>query len=406
MAVKASDLSVKALKPRPIRYEVPVAGHRGLVVTVWPSGDKAWTYRGRIDGRLYREKLGSYPAIGLNEARMAYAALREQRDKGVDLAARRQREAQTDRQSPTVKKLCGDYIERHAKPHKRTWAADERMLDKDVLPAWGRLKAESIMRADVVALIDKINDRGSQMQAGKVLALVRKVWNFGIERGVLATNPAARIPRPARVRAKDRVLSDVELRAVWKKLAKTDVRPQVRDAILLQILTGQRIGEALQAEWTEIDLKEKTWLIPASKSKNRREHLVPLSEQAAALIDGQARATNFLFPAGRGGLAIRSEVAAHELAEAMGALGVAKFTTHDLRRTVETRMASLGVGKETRDRVLNHTDRSVGGVHYNRYDYLLEKRAALGTWATNLARIVNGAESTVTPLRRLNRSRR
>jgi integrase len=338
--------------------------------------------------------------MGLNEARMAYAGLKEQRDRGVDLAARRQRAAQTDRLSPTVRKLSGDYIERHAKPNKRTWAADERMLAKDVLPSWGRLKAESITRTDVVSLIDKINDRGSQMQAGKVLALVRKIWNFGIERGVLGMNPAARIPRPARVRTRDRVLSDIELRTVWKKLAKADLRPQVRDAILLQLLTGQRIGEALKAEWSEIDLKERTWLIPASKSKNRREHLVPLSEQAAALLDAQPRATNFVFPAGRGELSIRSEVAAHELAEAMQMLGISKFTTHDLRRTVETRLASLGVDKEIRDRVLNHADRSVGGVHYNRYDFLREKRGALDLWATRLEQIRSGKEPTVTVLRR------
>src|SRR4051812_42986226 len=121
MAVKASDLAIKALKPRAVRYEVPVVGNRGLVVTIWPSGERAWTYRGRIGGKLYREKLGDYPAMPLNEARLAYARIREQRDKGVDLAARRQRAAQHDRQSPTVKALCRDYIERHAMPHKRTW---------------------------------------------------------------------------------------------------------------------------------------------------------------------------------------------------------------------------------------------------------------------------------------------
>ena len=137
---------------------------------------------------------GRLPGYAPNEARLAYARIREQRDRGVDLAARRQRAAQHDRSSPTVKALCRDYIDRHAKPNKRTWVQDERMLDKDVIPAWGRLKAEGITRTDVVTLLDRISDRGSPMQAGKVLALVRKVWNFGIDRGVLALNPAARIP--------------------------------------------------------------------------------------------------------------------------------------------------------------------------------------------------------------------
>ena len=89
------------------------------------------------------------------------------------------------------------------------------------------------------------------------------------------------------------------------------------------------------------------------------------------------------------------------MAEALQDIEVEKFTTHDLRRTVETRLASLGVAKETRDRVLNHTDRSVGGVHYNRYDYLAEKRGALELWAEKLSQIASGKKSTVTPIRRI-----
>lgn len=391
MPVKASDLAIRALKPRAARaYEVPVLGNRGLVVTIHPTGEKAWTYRGRIDGKLYREKLGMYPAMTLVAATLKFTELRDQRSKGVDLAARRQRSAQKARHSPTVKALCGDFIERHAKPNKRTWMQDQRMLNRDVLPAWGRLRAEGITRADVVSLLDQITDRGSPMQAGKVLALVRKVWNFGIDRGALAINPAARVPRPTKARTRDRVLTDAELKDAWLKLPKSGVRPQVAAAMKLQLLTGQRIGEALQAEWSEIDLKERIWLIPASKSKNRREHLLPLTDQAAAIIEAQPRMSRFVFPAGRGDSAIRTEVAAHELADALPNTGIAKFTTHDIRRTVETRLASIGIPKETRDRVLNHTDRSVGGVHYNRYDYLPEKRAALELWAQRLTDAVVG----------------
>ena len=191
------------------------------------------------------------------------------------------------------------------------------------------------------------------------------------------------------------------MRYVLLKLPKADIRPQVAAAIQLQLWTGQRIGEALQTEWTEIDTSERTWRIPASKSKNRREHLVPLTAEALALIEAQPRISRFVFPAARGDAAIRSEVAAHELAGALQDTDIAKFTTHDSRRTVETRLASLGVAKETRDRVLNHVDRSVGAVHYNRYDYLSEKRAALEAWAAKLAQIVSGKKSTVTPIRRV-----
>ena len=206
------------------------------------------------------------------------------RDKGVDLAARRQRAAQHDRQSPTVKALCHDFIERHAKPHKRTWVQDQRMLDKDVIPAWGRLKAEGITRADVVTLLDRISDRGSPMQAGKVLALVRKVWNFGIDRGALKPGIRPRaFPASKGQRRRPRAC-DSELRYVLLKLANAAMRPQVAAAIQLQAvdwLTNWRSPASRMVR--KSTPAERTWLIPASKSKNRREHLVPLSPQAFAV---------------------------------------------------------------------------------------------------------------------------
>ena len=419
--VKPSDLAIKALKPRATRYEVPVAGHRGLVVTVQPSGDKAWTYRTRANGRLYREKLGIYPAMTLAAAQEAFGKIRNDRARGVDLAARKQMAAQQARRNPRVSELCADYLERHAKPNKRTWREDELMLNKDVLPAWGRLRAESVGRRDVTALVDSITDRGSPMQAGKVLALVRKVWNFGIQRGAVAVNPAARMPRPATVKSRDRVLTDAEILALWTNADASGLRPQIAAALKLELLTGQRIGECLSIEWDELDLTAGTWLIPGSKSKNKREHLVPLTARAVELLSAQPRIGPFAFPARTDAKRpeerpVRSDVAAHELREvlrppkgrgaqpnplhaALREINAKPFTSHDLRRTVGTRLSSLRVDKEVRDRVLNHLDPSVGAVHYDRYDFLDEKRAALEAWASLLDTILSDTpREKVTPL--------
>ena len=401
--VKPSAKAIESLKPEAVRYETSVAGHRGLIVTVHPTGDRTYSYRGRIEGRLHRERLeiDGVPVTTFAEARKVYGDLAARRRTGVHLPSRHQQAAQERAEHPTVAKLCADYIERHAKPNKRSWQQDARMLAKDVLPAWGKLKADAITRPGVVALLDEITDRGSPMQAGKVLALVRKVWNFGLDRGAVPTNPAARIPRPVKVRAKDRVLSDAELRVFWLRLDESGMRPQVAGALRLQLLTGSRIGEALSVEWSEVDAKAATWLIPAAKSKSKREHLVPLSARALAAIQAQPQVGRYVFPArGKEPKAVRTEVAAHELTEALAGdtafaraireAGGQPFTSHDLRRTVETRLASLGIGREVRDRVLNHRDASVSGTHYNRHDYLAEKRAALEAWASLLDGIVSG----------------
>lgn len=402
MAIKASDLAVRALKaPKSLKIEVGIDGYRGLVVIVYPGGEKVWTFRTRKDRRLYRERIGAYPGTTLREAVRRYAELRDERSKGVDLAARRQRTVLEARRAPSVADLADDYIERHAKPNKRSWRQDAAMLKADVLPRWARLKAKSIERADVIALLDAIVDRGAPMQAGKVLALVRKLFNFGIERGVLAVNPATRIPRPTRPRIRNRVLADDEIRAFWHGLDQSKVRKQIRAALRLQLLTGQRIGEVLGARWCDVDLEAGTWLVPATRSKNRREHMVPLSPAAVSVLKDQESVGDLVFPAARGDQPIRSEVAAHELAEALPKLGAGKFTTHDLRRTVETRLAALGFGREVRDRVLNHVDRSVGATHYNRHDYLVEKRRALDAWANALAAILDpSTRNNVSTLRR------
>ena len=402
MAIKASDLAVRALKaPKSSKVEVGVIGYRGLVVIVYPGGEKVWTFRTRKDGRLYRERIGTYPGTTLREAVRRYAELRDERSKGVDLAARRQRTVLEARRAPSVADLADDYIERHAKPNKRSWRQDAAMLKADVLPRWARLKAKSIERGDVIALLDAIVDRGAPMQAGKTLALVRKLFNFGIERGALAVNPATRIPRPTRPRIRDRVLADGEIRAFWHSIDQSKVRTPIRAALRLQLLTGQRIGEVLGARWCDVDLEAGTWLVPATRSKNRREHMVPLSPAAVAVFKDQVAVGDLVFPAARGDQPIRSEVAAHELAEALPKLGAGKFTTHDLRRTVETRLAALGFGREVRDRVLNHVDRSGGATHYNRHDYLVEKRRALDAWATALAAVLDqSTRSNVSALRR------
>jgi len=377
------------------------------VLRVYASGERVLYFRYRLGGRLTRIRLGTFPSeVSLEDAIAKRSELKGQLRRGVDPAGNAQRVKRERIAAPTVATFATTYIERYAKVEKRSWRADELMLAKDVIPAWGKLKVAEIARADVVGLIDTVADRGARRQAGKILSCVHRMFAFAAERSVITVNPATGVRAPSATVSRDRVLSDDELRDVWNNIATSSLRPALRDAFRLQLLAGARVGEVLGIEWEEINEVDRTWLVPAAKSKNGAEHLIPLSPQAWAIVERQERKGGLLWSTKtRQGdvVQIRTEVAAHELADAMSHLlpdpkqsngtdtdekaARATFTSHDLRRTVETRMAALGVAKETRDRVLNHKDRSVGGTHYNRHDYLNEKRDALERWSTELARI-------------------
>ena len=173
-------------------------------------------------------------------------------------------------------------------------------------------------------------------------------------------------------------------------------------------ITGTRIGESLGAVASEFDLTAKEWLIPGERTKNGLPLILPLTKLALEIVLSRVTLPGgILFPGATGEESLQTGSVSHalkrELPNIKDADGnpIAPFTSHDLRRTVETGLARLGVSREIRDRVLNHKDASVGAVHYNRHDFLQEKRAALEAWARKLEQIVSGKESSVTPLRRV-----
>src|SRR5262249_33568855 len=159
--------------------------------------------------------LGDYPTLGLADARrLAASALREVQ-LGTDPAEAKVRAREAD----SFAELADLYLERHAKPTKRTWAHDQWLLNRELLPLWRNRKAVDIRRADVIALLDEIVERGTPVLANRTKALISKIFNFGIRRGVVEANPAYGVGNPGgQEQRRDRVLSPDEIRVVWKAL--------------------------------------------------------------------------------------------------------------------------------------------------------------------------------------------
>ena len=148
------------------------------------------------------------------------------------------------------------YIERYAKLCKRSWHEDQRILEKDAIPRWRHITAKDITRRDVVALLDDIVDRGSPIAANRTLACVRKMFNYGVERSIFETSPCVAVKAPSKENRRDRVLSEDEIRAFWEGLERTTISIPIRYALKLQLVTAQRKGEVIAAEWPDFDLHQ------------------------------------------------------------------------------------------------------------------------------------------------------
>lgn len=409
--IRANVRALAGLKPRPERYDTGIEGRPGLVVRVWPSGKRTVLHRFKFAGEPFRVTLGDYPADSLETLLSRHQAQRLQLKRGENPAAEAQRSSQEAKTAPTVKRLAERYMEEHAKPKKRSWRGDQQVLDRDVIPAWGKLQARAITFGDVDSLIESIRkDRKRGATAPRrTLAVVRKMFAFAVKKRIVPVNPARGVDVPAAPKPRERSLTESEIRAFVRRLPLSDLNAAMRNALRLQLLTGARIGEVLGIEWREIDWDAKLWKLPGERSKNGLPNFVPLSAPALTVLKRQQRgnSTHYAFPGAGTDKPLRVDSLAKALARAREGFTdadrkpLAAFTSHDLRRTVETGLARLGVGREVRDRILNHKDRSVSGQHYNTHDYLKEKGRALVAWADSLGRVVRpGKVAQVVPIRR------
>ncbi len=380
--IRLTDRTLRSLAGDGRRIEFFDRSLAGFGLRVSPSGRLTFVLRYRNDdGRERRMSLGTYPALSLADARDRAKELLGEVARGEDPGAG----LQARRSAPTFRELAAEYLERHAKPKKKSWRYDERMLERYLLRPWGRRKAAEIDRVNVMRLLDEIADRGAPYAANRVRALVSKVYAFGIVRGLVEANPARDVPQPAKPRSRQRVLTEEEIRGMWAALE--DVTPLMAATFRLRLLTAQRGIEVLSMRHEDID--GDWWTIPPEVAKNGLAHRVPLSTQARAVLE-KIRPVNehsaWVFPSPRGDSHVRwTGKAAREIRTRTGF----EWTPHDLRRTAATYMTGMGIPRLVVSKVLNHAESGVTAV-YDRSSYDSEKRQALVAWGERLERIVAG----------------
>jgi integrase len=451
---KLTPASIRTYQPNAERREIRDAGALGLFLIIQPSGAKSFALRFRRNGKPAKMTLGPVdlskepsdkPQIGgaltLGQARELAAKLSRDRARGIDVIeeAKAERLRQSTEKADRVANSFGAllpeyYIDYRTKNHERPrqWRETARLLGLDYPPdcdparteprvivgsvaaKWQNKPVSVIDGSAILVMVDAARKHGipglpvhnkdiSENRGRKLHAALSVFFAWAKAKQKVTSNPTLGVSHPGAPPARDRVLTTDEVRWFWKACEK--IGPPYGPLCQILLLTGQRLGEVTGMTRAELN-GGADWILPRSRTKNHREHVVPLPPVARTIIEAQPRIEN---PSGlvftiSGKLLTGFSRAKPALDKAMADIAnttIPPWTLHDLRRTAATGMADLGILPHVIEAVLNHVSGSKGGVAgiYNRAEYAAEKKAALERWAVHLQGLVSGQPANVVSLR-------
>ena len=381
--MKFSDRYLQSLKPQAKEYTINEG--RGFVILVLPSSSKTFYIRYTFDGKQKKHKIGQYPYTSLADAREEYNECVKKIKNGIDPAVKvvEVKKVEEVVEELTVEWMTKKFLEWSECYHSRAWHRNcELTIGKHLPNDWKPRLVTDIKKRDAITLMESIA-KGGGGAARNAQRVIRGIFAYAEARNHIEASPLVKLSRavPAlKSVSGKRTLSPKEIKHVWDSLYSPNCSPGKR-AILLILVTGQRPEECAEIVSTEID--GDWWTLPPERNKKKRYHTVFLTETAKMLI---GKAEGIIFT-GRS----RSEpVKRASLSKGIAAvnyLGLPRWTPHDLRRTVKTHMARLGIPKEHSEAVVNHSKDGMEAV-YNLYEYDAEKKIALLTWEAELLRLI------------------
>ena len=421
--LKANHRQILAAKPidgKRTRYRIE--GVDGLWLHVGPSGRRTWYVRyqpGARNDRVFRQyTIGDAKTVGLQQATKAAhniinAVKVDDRDPVADRAAK-------VRKGRTFGDLFDAWYERHALPRLALPEDDKRKYDNHLKDVLGNRAVVTIKRTDVAELRDNLAKNSGPILSNHVVALFNRVMNWAVDDGLIEFNPAARLRKVGETKPRERVLPEGDMPRFWSALAAMEtmtgehmakgeqgrmLSPTTRSILRLLLLTGQRRGEVAGAMKSELELdgKEPVWTIPSERTKNGLLHRLPLCPVAKAefskAVSASPAESPYVFPSAEAPLErpISKEAVTRAMSRLVAEMKISTVSPHDLRRTVGTQMAMLGVPVHVRSLVLNHSPQSRGitDAVYNRYAYDKEKRQALHRWEERLRAMVSGRHGSL-----------
>ena len=366
---------------------------------------REFRFRYKFKGRTGVITLGHFPGLSLADARARAQRFRDLLQEGINPRSAMNRpgsaaavEITAAGDSHNVAALIKDFTERHLRKRRKRPEYAERILQKE-LASWSHRDARTIKPREVIELLDAIVERPAPVMANRVAGLLSQMFRYGIHRQIVETSPVQLLFRPGGTeRPRQRALDDQELAALLANVDEVTKRAKRTGiAIRLILLTAVRRSELTGARWSELDLEARAavWNIPAERTKTGVAFSVPLTPPAVEQfkrLKRMAGRSPWAFPAEAGDGAVDARLFTRSIArhlETFAEHKVGAFTLHDLRRTVRTGLARLGIRPDIAERCLNHAQAGIIAT-YDTHHYLEEKRDALTQWADHLQVIRNG----------------
>jgi integrase len=381
--------SVERIKP-PMAGQVDHfdRGYPGLSLRVSYGGKRTWMLLFRHGGKFHRMTLGTFPVMGLAEARAAWRDARAEVEAGRDPRSKREKPAED------FGAVLEDWLRRD-QAGNRSADAVKRSVTKDALPYWRHRPVNEITKRDVMDVIDAVVDRGSPVQARRLQAHLHRFFKWCAGRDIIPANPIAELEKPGTERARERVLVDAELFKVW--IAAGGLGFPFGPAIHLLMLTGARLDEIASLRWSEVS--ETEIRLPGERTKNGEPHIIPLSRSAQSVIAEIPRiAGSGLVFTTNGKTPVSGWSKTRDRLRDRAKLDE-PWTLHDIRRSVSTGMNERGSEPHIVEAVLGHKVKGVAGV-YNRAKHEAAKRTALEAWGAHLSAVIEGSKrGVVLPMR-------
>lgn len=400
--MKFTALTISQIKPKEKRYIAYEDGGKGFAIRVAPSGTVTYLYIYRFEKKLKYFSIGKASEISLKEARKRLEAAKKQHEEGTDPSLAKQLKELENLEDPTIEQLTTTYIKKWAKPRKRSWKEDERLIQKEILPRWRKRKASSIKKREIILLLEDIAERGAPITSNRTFALIRRIYTYAIEKDILENTPCLGVKPIGEENQRDRFLNHQEIHELWDKLPQSKMSNEIQILLKLMLTTAQRKGEIISARWEHFDFNQRWWTIPSEKAKNRQSHRVYLSDMAINLLK-QLKVLNpesaWPFPSPTRNTHMTPDCVSRAIHRSRNIFGLKQFSAHDLRRTAASHMTAIGIPRLVVSKILNHVEKSVTSI-YDRHSYDSEKQHALSLWGNQLQKIIsNNSSSNIVTLK-------
>lgn len=395
-ATTLTDPAIKVAKPQAKGYKLVDGG--GLFLWVTPSGSKVWRMKYRHAGKEDTLVIGHYPTVSLAQARRKRDESKALLADGIDPKAyQKANEAATQVNALTFESIAREWYSYNTQRWADSTAYKAKLyLENDLLPEIGNKPLKAITRPELVELVRKVEARGTLNAAGKIRQWLHQIFRYALARGVVETNPATDlnvVAAPSKTSRHHPHIPFSELPELLNKLESTRLHSMTRAAIRLLILTAVRPGELRAAPWSEFDLNSATWTISKERMKARRQHIVPLPQQAVVILRKLQQLTGsypLLFPGQQNSQRPMSENTINKALSLMGYKD--RQTGHGFRHLLSTELNNRGYNRDWIERQLAHGDKDEIRDIYNHATYLEQRRQMMQEWADSIDAICTGAD--------------